>query len=106
MANNNTPETLVEAIRHFSDPKTCLDFVASLRWPNGKPTCPRCQHQEVSFISTRSLWKCKGCKKQFSVKVGTIFEDSPLGLDKWLAAIWMIAGAKNGVSSWEMHRAL
>jgi len=102
----NTPQTLIEAIRYFSDPKVCLDFVASLRWPDGKPTCPECQGQSVSFISTRSLWKCKACKKQFSVKVGTIFEDSPLGLDKWLAAIWLIANAKNGVSSWELHRAI
>ena len=106
METNTTPQTLLEAIRYFSDPKVCLDFVASLRWPDGKPTCPRCQFQETSFLSTRSLWKCKACKKQFSVKVGTIFEDSPLGLDKWLAAIWLIANAKNGVSSWELHRAL
>src|SRR5439155_18814196 len=68
--------------------------------------CPKCQGKELSFLSTRRLWKCKGCKKQFSVKVGTIFEDSPLGLDKWLAAIWMIANCKNGISSWELHRAL
>src|SRR5438094_6780295 len=100
------PQTLQEAIRYFTDPKVCLDFVAGLRWPDGKPTCPRCDCQEVSFLSTRLLWKCKGCKKQFSVKVGTIFEDSPLGLDKWLAAIWLIANAKNGVSSYEVHRAL
>ena len=99
------PQTLQEAIKHFSNPDVCLAFVADLRWPHGV-TCPRCGHKETSFISTRRLWKCKGCKKQFSVKVGTIFEDSPLGLDKWLAAIWMIANDKNGISSYEIHRAL
>jgi transposase-like protein len=100
------PTTLIEAIRYFSDPKICRDFVASLRWPDGKPTCPKCQGQEVSFLSTRGLWKCKACKKQFSVKVGTIFEDSALGLDKWLAAIWLVANAKNGISSHELGRSL
>jgi transposase-like protein len=99
------PRTLLEAIRYFSDPDTCLKFVAELRWPHG-PVCPDCQCQELSFLSTRRLWKCKACKRQFSVKVGTIFEDSALGLDKWLAAIWLIANAKNGISSWELHRAI
>ncbi len=105
MENNNLPQTLQEAIRHFTDPDVCLKFVAELRWPNG-PECPRCQGKELNFLSTRRLWKCKACKKQFSVKVGTIFEDSPLGLDKWLAGIWLIANAKNGISSYEIHRAL
>jgi transposase-like protein len=102
---NTTPQTLLETIRYFSDQDTCLQFLIPLRWPNGIK-CPRCQSDKHSFLSTRRLWKCKGCKKQFSIKVGTIFEDSPLGLDKWLAAIWLIANAKNGVSSWEVHRAL
>jgi transposase-like protein len=101
----NTPQTLQEAIRYFTDPDVCLKFVVELCWPTG-PVCPRCQGQNLSFLSTRRLWKCKACKKQFSVKVGTIFEDSPLGLDKWLAAIWLIANAKNGISSWEIHRAI
>src|SRR5260370_22998809 len=105
MENNNVPQTLQDAIRHSSDPDVCLKFVAELRWPNG-PHWPKCQGKELSFLSTRRLWKCKACKKQFSVKVGTIFEDSPLGLDKWLAAIWMNANCKNGISSWELHRAL
>jgi transposase-like protein len=103
--NNSTPQTLLEAIRYFSDRDTCLQFLIPLRWPNGI-TCPECQSAEHSFLSTRRLWKCKSCKKQFSIKVGTVMEDSPLGLDKWLAAIWMIANAKNGISSWEIHRAL
>jgi transposase-like protein len=79
--------------------------MCDVRWPDGV-SCPHCHGRELSFISTRRLWKCKGCKKQFSVKVGTIMEDSPIGLDKWLAAIWMIANAKNGISSYEIHRAL
>lgn len=103
--NTPNPTTLVEAIRHFSDPDACLKFLIPLRWPDGI-ACPRCGSPEHSFISTRRVWKCKGCKKQFSVKVGTVMEDSPLGLDKWLTAIWLIANAKNGISSWEAHRAL
>jgi len=99
------PETLIEAIRFFADPDVCLAFVANLRWPGGI-SCPRCGSGEHSFLSTRRLWKCKGCKKQFSVKVGTIFEDSPLGLDKWLPALWMVVNCKNGISSYEMARAL
>lgn len=101
-----TPRTLIEAIRYFSDPDVCLDFVAKLRWADGKATCPNCGSQDVRFISTRRLWECKTKhpKRQFSIKVGTIFEDSPLGLDKWLATIWMIASAKNGVSSYEISR--
>ena len=102
---HSTPQTLLEAIRYFTDPDNCLKFLVPLRWPNGI-TCPRCQCQEHSFLSTRRLCKCKDCKKQYSVKVGTIMEDSPLGLDKWLAAIWLIANAKNGISSWEIHQAL
>lgn len=105
--NTEFPQTLVEAIRHFTDTQTAFDFMVKLRWPD-KVKCPRCQSEEVSFISTRKIWKCKCCqeKSQFSVRVGTIFEDSALPLDKWLVAIWLIANAKNGVSSYEIHRAL
>ena len=104
-ANNAVPETLLDAIRYFAEPDVCLSFMVSLRWPNGV-TCPSCGNTENSFLSTRKLWKCKGCKKQFSVKVGTIFEDSPIGLDKWLPALWMVCNCKNGVSSYEVARAL
>ena len=104
-SNERLPDTLTEAIRFFTDLDVCLAFVAKLRWPNGI-TCPRCNAAEPSFLSTRKLWKCKGCKKQFSVKVGTIFEDSPIGLDKWLPALWMVVNCKNGISSYEMARAL
>ncbi len=101
------PRTLQEAIRYFSDPAVCLDYVAKLRWPNGI-ACPTCGSADVRFLATRRLWECKAKhpRRQFSVKVGTIFEDSPIGLDKWLAAMWIIANAKNGVSSHEMHRTL
>ncbi len=101
----NTPTTLVESIRYFSDPDTCLNYLIPIRWPDGI-TCPHCGGKEHAFIASRRIWRCKGCKKQFSVKVGTVMEDSPLGLDKWLTAIWLIANAKNGISSWEAHRAL
>lgn len=104
-SENALPQTLMEAIKYFSDQDVCLQFVAGLRWPEG-PACPRCTCHMVRFLPTRRLWACKRCKKQFSVKVGTIFEDSPIGLDKWLCAIWMIVNAKNGVSSYEIHRAL
>lgn len=99
------PKTLVEAIRYFSDLDVCTDFVAGLRWPRG-PVCPRCGCIEYSYLKTRRLWKCKGCKKQYSVKLGTIFEDSKLGLDKWLPAIWLSANSKNGISSHELARSL
>jgi transposase-like protein len=97
---------LVAAIRHYSNPLTCIEEVASVKWANGKAVCPRCESKRNSFLKTRLMWKCLDCKKQFSVKVGTIFEDSPVGLDKWLCAMWMLANCKNGVSSYEVARAL
>jgi len=105
---NNTiaaPNSLVEAVKYFSDKEIALTFLASLRWPEG-PVCPKCHGKEHSFLKTRHVWKCKGCKKQFSAKAGTIFEDSPLGLDKWLPALWLLANAKNGISSYELGRSL
>jgi transposase-like protein len=102
----NKVSGLMAAIRHYSNPLTCIEEVASVKWPNGKPICPRCEGKNHSFLQTRLMWKCKSCKKQFSVKIGTIFEDSPIGLDKWLCAMWMIANCKNGVSSYEIARAL
>src|SRR5438552_5756472 len=99
------PRTLLEAIRYFSDLDICTEFVAGLRWPDG-PVCPSCDGREHSYLTTRRLWKCKACKRQFSVKVGTIFEDSAISLDKWLASIWLIANSKNGISSHELGRAV
>jgi transposase-like protein len=106
MKASEQPQTLQQAIVFFSDLDRCHEYLTNLRWPN-KVACPRCGCVEVGYISTRKIWKCKrGCKKQFSVKVGTIFEDSPLGLDKWLSAVWLITNAKNGISSCEISRAL
>jgi len=103
---SNLPSTLQEAIAHFADPEHCFDFAISLRWPDGKVTCPRCGSDQHSFISTRRIWFCKGCKKQFTMKVGTIFEDSPLGMDKWMAGLWLLVNCKNGISSCEVARDL
>lgn len=103
----NQPKTLLEAIHYFSDLDVATEFVASLRWPDG-PVCPRCGlvDEKHYYLKTRRVWKCRDCKKQFSVKVGTIFEDSPLGLDKWLPAVWLIANCKNGISSYELAKDL
>lgn len=97
---------LMAAVRHYSNPLTCVEEVASVKWPNGQPVCPRCSSKKASFLKTRLMWKCLACKKQYSVKVGTIFEDSAVGLDKWLCAMWMLANCKNGVSSYEVANAL
>jgi transposase-like protein len=99
------PSNLLEAIRYFSDLDVCTEYVAKLRWPNG-PFCPSCGCTEFSYLTTRRVWKCKACKRQYSVKVGTIFEESRLGLDKWLPAVWLAANSKNGISSHELGRAL
>jgi transposase-like protein len=100
------PTTLLEAIQYFSDEQVCIDFVAAMKWPDGKATCPQCMAQEPYYLATQRRWKCRKCYKQFSVKVHTIFEDSPLSLQKWLPAMWLLANCKNGISSWELHRAL
>jgi transposase-like protein len=100
------PETLQEAVRYFSDLDTCHQFAVSIRWPDGV-VCPRCGAIDAaSFVRTRRIFNCLACKKQYSVKVGTIFEDSPLGLDKWFMAMWMLVNYKNGVSSYELSRDL
>ncbi len=101
------PSTLIEAVRYFSNPDVCIEHVAAQRWPNGV-ICPTCGRVDVSYLESQKRWQCKSrhAKRQFSVKIGTIFEDSPLGLDKWLPAVWMIINAKNGVSSYEIARAL
>jgi len=104
--NSNSPSGLMTAIRYYSDPLVCVKEVASVKWPKGEPVCPRCGGKRHSFLKTRLMWKCLECRKQYSVKVGTIFEDSPIGLDKWLCAMWMLANCKNGVSSYELGRAL
>src|SRR6266404_5286875 len=106
MNTENIPETLTGAIRYFGSADTCHEFLAAMRWPHGI-RCPRCNSKKIGkLMLPRRIWKCQGCKKQFSVKVGTIFEDSPLGLDQWLPATWMIVNAKNGISSCELARGL
>jgi transposase-like protein len=102
----NDPMTLQEAIVYFSNPDNCVAYLVERRWPNGV-VCPTCGRTDVSYVAARRVWQCKTRhpKCQFSVKVGTIMEDSPIGLDKWLMAMWMLANCKNGVSSWEIHRA-
>jgi transposase-like protein len=102
----DAPLTLQQAIIYFSDADRAFQFALDLRWPNGLVTCPRCDSEKHSFVKTRRLWHCKGCKKQFTLKVGTIFEDSPIGLDKWMCAFWLLCNSRNGVSSYEVHRSL
>lgn len=99
------PKTLQEAILHFSDEQVCIDAVAKMRWPEGA-YCPACLAKEPYYLKTQKRFKCRDCRRQFSVKLGTIFEDSPIPLQKWLPAMWMLCNCKNGVSSWEIHRAL
>src|SRR5258708_25612927 len=99
------PKTLSEAIRYYADADTSLAFLVQLRWPSGV-VCPRCATPEPMYLKSRRIFRCKGCRKDFSVKVGTIFEDSALGLDKWLPAVWMLSNAKNGISSYELARSI
>jgi transposase-like protein len=101
-----TPKTLQEAIVYFSDADRCFDYAKKLRWPEGNVVCPRCGETKNSFIKTRRIWFCYTCKKQFTIKVKTIMEDSPVTLDKWMTAFWLLANAKNGISSHEVGRAL
>jgi len=105
MNEHNFPKTLLEAVKYFADADNALAFMVQIRWPEGI-TCPYCDSPENCFISTRRVWKCKECRKQFRAKVGTIFEDSPIGLDKWFPALWMIVNMKNGISSYELGKAL
>jgi transposase-like protein len=104
--NMSVNSGLMSAIRHYSNPVTCIQEVAAVKWPKGEPVCPRCSSKKATFLKTRLMWKCRECKKQYSVKVGTIFEDSAVGLDKWLCAMWLVANCKNGVSSYEVGKAL
>lgn len=101
-----TPKTLLAAVRYFSDLDRCEEYLRSLRWPGGKVRCPECDSANVGEIKTRRLLRCRDCRRQIYTKRGTIFEDSPLGLDKWFVAIWSVANCKNGISSHELARAL
>jgi transposase-like protein len=101
------PTTLQEAIKYFGDPAKCSEYMVCRRWPDGV-TCPKCGSANVLFMEKYNRWHCREKHKapQFTLKTGTIFEDSPLGLDKWLTAMWMIVNCRNGVSSWEISRTL
>ncbi len=100
------PKTLQEAIQHFTDEQVCVETMARVRWPDGKPICPACGHREHYYLAKQRRFKCKECWKQFTVKVGTLLEDSPIRLSKWLPALWMLVNDKNGISSYELGKAL
>jgi transposase-like protein len=100
------PKTLQEAIIYFSDPDRAFEYAKRFRWPDGNVVCPRCGKAKHSFLKTRKLWFCYVCQKQFSLKLGTVFEDSALGLDKWMTGFWMLVNCRNGVSSCELARSL
>jgi len=101
----DSPKTLQEAIIHFANPDNCLTYVAAHRWPNGVE-CPTCGRKDVSYLANQNKWQCKSAhaSRQFSARVGTIFEDSPIPLEKWLVALWMVCNCKNGISSYEIAR--
>jgi|ERR1039457_794391 transposase-like protein len=99
------PTTLREAVIHFSVLENCITYIVGRRWPNGV-ACPTCGSTKVGFLKNQLRWQCNSRhpKRQFSAKVGTIFEDSPIGLEKWMPVVWLITNCKNGISSWEIHR--
>jgi transposase-like protein len=101
-----TPRTLQEAMTYFSDAENAFAHAVSWRWPDGKVFCPRCSGFKHSFIKTRKIWYCYDCKKQFTVKVKTVFEDSAIDLGKWMIAVWMLVSCKNGISSYELGKAI
>ena len=101
-----TPKTLLQASRYFADLDVCEEFMREMKWHANDPVCPKCGSDRIGEIKTRRMMRCKDCRKQFSSKVGTIFEDSPLGLDKWFVSVWAIANCKNGISSHELARAI
>lgn len=102
----DVPTTLLEAVRHYSDPDNCEAAMRRARWPDGRPNCPECGSANIGEIKTIRVLRCRDCRRKIYTKKGTIFEDSPLGLDKWLVAVWAIANCKNGISSHELARAL
>jgi transposase-like protein len=105
ITNNNPPGSPREAVVYFADPDRALSFMVEMRWPGGV-ICSRCQAGNPLFLQTRRIWKCRRCRQQFSIKAGTIFEDSALGLDKWLPALWMLANCRGGINSYELARDL
>lgn len=104
----STPKTLIAAVEYYSDPDVCHELMLKVKWPTGVIRCPACNGTKVGNIASRRMLQCKSkdCRKQFSTKVGTIFEDSPLSLQKWFVAVWAVANCKNGISSYELGRAI
>src|SRR5438270_10996819 len=104
----DTPKTLQEAIQYFTDYENCRAFMVEIRWPNGAVQCPYCGSEKVTYLAKARIYRCYGDhpRQKFSLKVGTIFEDSPIPLEKWLPAVWLLVNCKNGISSYEIHRAL
>lgn len=104
----SSPQTLIEAVQYYADPNVCHELMLKVKWPTGTIRCPACNGTKVGNIASRRMLQCKDkdCRKQFSTKVGTIFEDSPLPLQKWFVAVWAVANCKNGISSCELGRAL
>jgi transposase-like protein len=104
----STPKTLQQAIQYFTNFDNCREFMIAVRWEDGKVRCPQCGADKVTYLEKARLYRCYGAhpKQKFSLKVGTIFEDSPIPLEKWLPAVWMLINCKNGISSYEIHRAL
>jgi transposase-like protein len=102
------PKTLLEAVQHFKSEDNCIRHLAAERWPDRKVKCPTCGSDRIGYLENQKRWQCSNRhpKRQFSIKVGTIMEDSPIGLDKWLPVLWLISNCRNGISSWEIHRAL
>jgi transposase-like protein len=103
-----SPKTLQQAIQYFSDFENCQQFMIANRWADGKVRCPQCGSLEVKYLPNARVWKCyeKHPRQKFSLKVGTVFEDSPIPLEKWLPAVWLIVSCKNGISSYEIAGAL
>jgi transposase-like protein len=101
-------KTLQQAIQHFTDPESCRKFMVFVRWPDGVPRCPYCGAAKLTWLAKARVYQCYGehPKAKFSLKIGTVFEDSPIGLDKWWPAVWLLANCKNGISSYEIARDL
>src|ERR1035441_3182369 len=104
----DSPKTLLEAVQYFSDPENCRRFMIAVRWSDGIVKCPHCGSEKVSYLEKARVYQCYGKhpKSKFSLKVGTVFEDSPIGLEKWLPASWLLSNCKNGISSYELAKSI
>src|SRR5271168_97328 len=104
----DSPKTLLEAVQYFSDAERCREFMISVRWPDGIVKCPQCGSEKLTWLAKAKVYRCYGkhAKVKFSLKTGTVFEDSPIGLEKWLPASWMLSNCKNGISSYELSKAI